>query len=414
VAKKPLVAAVDVGTSKVLAAAATLEDAGLRVLGPAGVTSGGVRRGAVVDIGLASASLRAATQRLRHLAGELPSAFLLGSAGGQPVCLNAYAEVDVAADGGDIGAADVQGAMERVRQAELPAGYQLVHAIPQGYAVDGYEGCTDPVGMAGHRLAVRAHLVACQAPVLQNLVKAADVAGVRLEEFAVSALGAAEAVLTPEERQEGAVVLDLGAGATQVVVVVGGEPTLTAAVPLGGEHVTQDIAAGLRLTRHQAEGLKLRHASADPGPIPAERRVPVEAQVPGAGAPGAEVEVSERELAEIVCARVEETLQAVAGLVAQVGRGVRLGGGAVLTGGGSRLRGLPAVAMRVLGMQVRRGGALGATGSLAAPECAAVVGLVQMGAQRLTGRSDRLLPAPARRRLWPPWRALPLRQATAR
>ncbi len=410
-AKKPVIAALDIGTSKVLAAAAVPEDAGLRVLGIAGVTSAGVRRGAVVDLALASASLRGAMQRIRHVAAQPVPGVLLGSAGGQPICLNAYAEVDVAASGGEIAPADVSGVLERARHAELPAGYQLVHAIPQGYAVDGYEGCTDPVGMAGHRLAVKAHLVACQAAVLQNLLKAADVAGVHAEDFAVAGLGAAEAVLTAEERREGAVLIDLGAGATQVVVVVSGEPALTASVPVGGEHVTADVAAGLRLTRIQAEGLKLRHAGVDPESVPADRRVAVEA---GAG-PGGDAgpEVAERELAEIVAARVEEILQAVAGIVAQVGRGQRLGG-AVLTGGGSRLRGLQGVAMRVLSMPVRRGGAAGASGSLAAPECAAVVGLVQMHAQRLTGGNGRLLPTSEPRRLWPPWRALALRQAASR
>lgn len=406
-ARKPAVAALDVGTSKVVAAVAVPEAAGLRVLGVAGAASGGVRRGAIVDLDLAAASLRAAAQRVRRLAGRPLPPVMLGSAGGLPVSLNERSELDLSGESGPIRPEHVADVLARVRQTEMPPGYQLVHAIPRGYVVDGYEGCTNPVGMAGTRLTAHVHLVGCQAPVVENLWKVVDAVDLRVDDFAVAGLASAESVLTNEERREGAVLIDMGAGATQVVVVTDGEPVLTAAVPLGGEHVTADIAAGLRLTRAQAEALKVRHACADPDVVPAERRVELEPAGTGSdgqrGASGV-VDCSERELAEIAGARVEEIVHAVADIVARGGRGVRLGAGAVLTGGGCRLRGLQGVAMRILGMPVRCGGALGAGATLGAPECSAAVGLLQMQAERMTG-SERLLPLGGdSRHLWPPWR----------
>lgn len=413
------------------------EEAGLRVVATAGVTSAGVRRGAVVDMPAAAAAMGAAMQRVRRLCAQPLVSVLLGSAAGQILCFNGYAETVMAMPGSEITAQDVVGVLDQVRRMELPPGYHLAHAIPQGFVVDGYEGCRDPVGMAGQHLAVRAHLVACQGAVLQNLLKAAADAAIDVEDFAVAGLAAAESVLTPEERREGVLLIDLGAGATQVVAVLGGEPVLTATVPLGGEHVTADIAAGLRLTRGQAEALKWRHASADLQSVPAGRVVDLDGLPPkelpgavvhraaesaesagpaaagnaGAGASASPpARVDERDLAEITAARVEEIMQQVADMLGQGGKRLHLAAGAVLTGGGSRLRGIQAVGWRGLGMPVRCGGAIGATEALGAPECAAAVGLLQMQAQRLTGHGGRLLTTEVgARRLWPPWRLLSAR-----
>jgi cell division protein FtsA len=400
VARREALAALDIGTSKVLGAVALPDDGGLRVLGVAGVASSGVRRGAVVDLAPVALAVTAVAERLRRAAGRSLPPVLLGSAGGELVSLNGYAELSLGDGGREVEPADVAELLGRAREVPLAPGYQLVHAIPQHYVVDGYDGCHDPVGMSARHLAVRAHLVACQETVLQNLQRAVEAGRVPVDDFAVAALGAAEAVLTAEERREGAVLVDLGAGSTQVVVAADGEPVLTASLPIGSEHVTQDIAVGLGLTRADAESLKVRHATADPRALAGGgRRVAVEGG-------GAAREIAEEELAEIVAARAEEIVQAVAELLGRVARGVRLAAGAVLTGGGSRLRGLEAVAMRTLGMPVRCRGPLGAPEGLAAPECAAVVGLLQLQARRRgAGAAPRPRVGP-RGPAWWPWARL--------
>lgn len=401
------VAALDIGTSKVTAAIAVPEMDGLRVLGLARVVCGGVRRGAVVDLGAVTAAVASAAARARRVAGRPLPAITLGSAGGELLSWNRQAEVQLHPPG-EVEAAHVQELLGEVRQADLPSGYQVVHAIARDYAVDGYEGCRQPVGMAAGRVAVTAHLVACRATLLRNLWKAVDDAGLEIEDFAVAGLAAAEAVLTEEERRQGAVVIDFGAGATQVGAVVDGEPAATAAIPLGASHVTGDIAVGLGIPWDAAEEVKQRHATADVTGaqdraldwLNALRPAMAAAPPPGGGPEEAPVAAAmsvpgEREFAEMVRARAEEQLERVGEVLRDSGLAGRVPAGAVLTGGGSRLRGLPAVAMRVLGLPVRLGGALGADGTLGAPECAAVVGLLQIAAQRVTG-GRRLPPMGAR------------------
>ncbi len=405
--ESPVVAALDVGTSKVTAAIAVPEPDGLRVLGLGRVSCSGVRRGAVIDLQAVTGAVAAAAARARRVAGRPMPAVMLGSAGGEVLSWNREAAVQLDPPG-EVEPAHVEQLLQEVRRADLPAAYHVVHAIVRDYAVDGYEGCKQPVGMAAERVSVTAHLVACRATLLRNLWKAVDDAGLEIEDFAVAGLAAAEAVLTEEERRKGAVVIDFGAGATQLGAVVDGESAATAVIPLGGSHVTGDIALGLGIAWEAAEEVKQRHATADvagagDGPLewlPALRLaggapLPADAGAQEAAAAGAVP--GEREFAEMVRARVEEQVERVGQALSECGLAGRLPAGVVLTGGGSRLRGLPAVAMRGLGLPVRLGGALGADGMLGTPEYAAVVGLLQLAAQRVTG-GRRLPPMDVRSR----------------
>jgi cell division protein FtsA len=387
----PAVAALDVGTSKVLAAIALVEPEGLRVLGLGRAACDGVRRGAVVDLPAVTAAVAAAAARARRVAGRRPPSAVLGSAGGEVVATTREAEIHLDPPG-EVTPEHVEALLGEVRRGELPAGFEVVHALPREYTVDGVEGCRHPVGMAAGSVRLSAHVVACRSTLLRNLCKAVDDAGLEVAGFAVSALAAAEAVLTEEERRQGVLLLDCGAGATQLCAVVGGEPAATAVVPLGGAHITADIAVGLGISWEAAEEVKQRHASADPAAasdrpldwLAGLRPAGQVAAAAGGGGAG-RGQATEHDLYEIVQARVEEVLERVAALVDHAGLEGRLPAGAVLTGGASRLRGLAAAAMRVLGMPVRLGGALGVTGPLAAPDCAALVGLLQLAAQRHTG-----------------------------
>ncbi len=404
--RAPAVAAMDVGSSKVIVALAAPEDGGLRVLAVAQEPCSGVRRGAVVDLGAASAAIAAAAERSRRVAGIPLPPLMLGSAGGEILSCNREAELRIDPPG-PVGPGHVADLMAEVRRTDLPPGYRLVHAIAQEYTVDGYEGCREPVGMAAGRLAVSAHLVACHGNLLANLLRASDAAGVQVENFAVCALAAAESVLSDQERGQGVLLCDIGASATQVGVLVAGEAVGSATIPLGGEHITSDIAQGLRIPRDAAEDLKRRLATADIRsaadrpldglPLPPAEGTGADGPVPAGGE-----QATERLLAEIVQARVEEILERVARLLQDGGLSDLILSGAVLTGGGSRLRGLSAVAMRILGVPVRCGGPLGVEGVLGTPEAAACVGLLQWAARGRNG-GRRLMPIAAgvERRPWP-------------
>lgn len=391
-------AALDVGSSKVVGAVALPEEGGLRVLAVAQAPGAGVRRGAVVDPLAASAAMAAVAERLRRMAGIPLPPLLLGSAGGELLSSNREAEISLDPPA-TLEQAHLDGLLAEVRGTPLPPGYQLVHTITQEYTLDGYEGCPEPLGMAAGRLGLSAHLVACHGTLLANLLRAAADAGIEVEDFAVAGLAAAESVLSEQERHAGVVLLDFGASATQVAVVVDGQTVGSAVVPLGGEHISADIAKGLRIARDEAEEVKRREATADARPAPAPEQTPAE----GAEVAPPTVDAPDREqmLAEIVSARCEEILERVGTLLQEGGLADLLGAGAVLTGGGSRLRGLSALAMRTLGLRVRSGGPQGTEGLLGTPECAACVGLLQMAALRRSG--GRRAPAimAAVRRPWP-------------
>ncbi len=388
------VAAVDVGTSKVLVAVAAPEEDGLRVLGVGRAPSGGVRRGAVVDLAAASSAIAAAAERARRVAGVPLPPVLLGSAGGHFVAGNRQADLrfDPPAEVED---AHIRQLLADVRGGELPAGYQAVHAIPREYVVDGYEGSVRPEGMAAARLGLRAHVVACQSTLLRNLYRAAADAGLEVRDFAVAALAAAEAVLTDEERVRGVLLLDAGGGCTQWTAVVGGESVASGVVAMGGAHITADLAAGLGLDLGAAEDVKVRHADAGADPASTAALEWLDALLPEAARGRSPVTAGA--FAEMVRARVEETLEPVAQALRDLDLEGALPAGAVLTGGASRLRGLEAAALRALGMPVRRRGAAGSAGPLGTPECAAVVGLLQFAARPHAG-GRRLAPLGGRLR----------------
>ena len=350
------VAALDVGGGKVLAAVALLEAEGLRVLGVGRAVAAGVRCGAVVDLEAATAAIAAAGERARRVAGRTLPGLMIGSAGGRLLSENRTAEVRFEHPT-EVGRAEVDAAQAEVRRVTLPAGYQLVHAVTQGYLIDGYPGSANPVGVAAECLGVEAHLVACEATVLHNLWNAVHQAGLQVEDFAVCALASAEAVLTEEERQKGVVMVDVGATATQLAVLAEGVPLVTAMLPIGGQHITADIVSVLGLDPQAAEEAKRRG------------RLPEGTQADTA-------------LADVIDARSEELLEGVRERVRAAGMDAHIGAGLVLTGGGSRVPGLAAVAMRVLEWPVRCGGAAGMDGPLGAPEYAACIGLLQLAARR--------------------------------
>jgi cell division protein FtsA len=380
------VAALEVGTSKVLAAVAQPSSDGWRLLGVGVVPARGIRRGLVVDMDEAAAAIAAAAQRAQRAAGERLPSVLLGFGGGQVASRNAGASLDLEPSS-EIGRGEVDRLLGQARQVEIPAGHDLVHVIPRHFTLDGLDGVRDPRGLSAATLAVDAHLVSCHATALQNAWRAVTRAGLEVGDLALNALAAAEAVLLPDERELGVALVDLGAGSTDVVVYRGGAPVLTASLPYGGDAVTADVAVGLRTSLLQAEELKRRHGTADPQLADPGTVL----TVPGvAGGPGREV--AEVEVAEMVAARVEEILEAAAALVAEAAPPDGLPGGVVLTGGMAETRGLLSAAMRAFGGPARVGSA--AAQPLQGPALAAAAGLLQFAADRAAERT------PARPGLW--------------
>ncbi len=379
--RRDIITALDAGSSKVSITMAEVR-AGrqLHIIGTASVPSEGIKRGALVDIEGAARAISLAASRCQRMAGTSLGRLAVNLSGAHIASFNNRALVSVARPGQEITPEDVHRAMDAARVVNLPGDRELVHVLPRQFLVDGYEGVRDPVGMMGSRLEVEVHMVTASGAAIQNLLKAVIRAGLEAEQVILSSLAAAESTLTQAEREAGVILVDLGGGTTDVAVFLDGSPAYTCVLPVGSDHITSDLAMGLRIPLGEAERLKLEYGITTVG----ENLDGVLFELPSAGS-GEPRPVTGGLLADIIEPRVQELFSLVLSEVRRAGVGRHLPGGLVLTGGGARLKGLDAWASRVLEMPVRVGEPqplAGLADTVRGPEHAAVVGLVQLALAR--------------------------------
>jgi cell division protein FtsA len=278
--------------------------------------------------------------------------------------------------GNEVTAADIDQVLEAARAVPLPADRHILHVLPKEYVVDDQEGVRDAQGMAGVRLEARVHVLTGSTPVVENVIKCCNRSGVTVSQVILAPLASAEAVLSPEERELGAGMIDIGGGTTDLVVYQAGSVQHTAVLPLGGNHITNDIAAGLQTPAAEAEKLKRNFGNAVSSSVRSDERI----EVPSVGGRGPRV-LSRQILAEIIEPRVEEMLSLVAAEISRAGVEGMLTSGVVLTGGAANLAGLVALAEKVLHVPVRVGSAVhsGGLGDIVSgPAYATGMGLLQL------------------------------------
>lgn len=378
-ARDRIVIGIDIGTTKTCTLVGELSgDGHLSITGYGIGPSQGMRRGMVVNIDEVTAAVMKATARAERLARCKIETAYVSIAGSHIASENSRGTVTFPPGAHEITPADVQRAVESARAMPLAADREIIHLVPRGFIVDGQDGVRDPVGMAGHRLEVEAHIVTGAVATIHNLIKCVHRAGIEVDDLVLQPLASAEAVLTDVERELGVVLVDIGGGTTDVAVFIQGSIWYTAVLPLGGNNITHDLAVGLRIPTEAAEELKLTHATVHPDELGQGGTIEVESFEPGVPQT-----VDRRQVTEIVLARVEEILEHVAMEIKKSGYWGLIPAGVVLTGGTAELRGLPALAQRVLGMPVRVGlprGFDGLSDTLSRPAFATSVGLVLWGA----------------------------------
>jgi cell division protein FtsA len=340
---------VDVGTSKVCALIGESGPEGAAsVLGYGVVPCAGLRRGVVVNIEATVDALRTATSEAERSAGVRIATAVVGVAGAHIRGLNSHGIVAVR--GGEVGPRDVERVIEAARAVAIPLDRQVLHILPQQFAVDEQDGVRDPVGMAGVRLEARIHLVTAALSYGQNLNKCCERSGVGVAEFMFEPLASADAALFPEERELGVALIDIGGGTTDIIVFHNGAVMHTAVLPVGGNHLTSDVAAGLRTPLTDAERLKINFGVATNQVVGRTEMV----QVPGVG--GREPrEIARHLLGEVIEARMEEIFAMAQRELLRSGVAENLGSGIVLAGGTSLLEGTQELAERIFGLPVRRG-----------------------------------------------------------
>jgi cell division protein FtsA len=344
-----LLTGLDVGTSKVCALVGeSLAEGELAILGHGVAPCTGLRKGVVVNIEATVEAIRAAIDEAEKSSGIRIGSVVTGVAGPHIRGLNSHGIVAVR--GGEVGSRDVDRVIDAARAVAIPLDRQVLHILPQQFAVDDQEGVREPIGMAGVRLEARIHIVTAAQSYGQNLSKCCERAGVTPADMVFEPLASADAALFPEERELGVALIDIGGGTTDIVVFHGGAVMHTAVLPLGGNHLTSDVAAGLRTPISDAERLKVNYGVATNLIVRRDEMV----QVPGVGGREPRV-IARRILGEIIEPRMEEIFSMVQRELMRSGVADSLASGVVLVGGTSLLEGTQELAERIFGLPVRRG-----------------------------------------------------------
>ncbi|HSE91793.1 MAG TPA: cell division protein FtsA [Methylomirabilota bacterium] len=348
---RDLVVGLDVGTTKTCCVIAEpASGGGLDVVGVGAAPSRGLRKGVVVNIESTVEAIKHAVAEAEQMAGAEVSGVYAGVAGGHIRGVNSRGVVAVSGKDREVSAADVERAIDAARAINLPQDREIVHVLPQTFVVDEQDGIREPVGMTGVRLEVEVHVVTGAITSVQNVVRSVNRAGLTVHDIVLEPLASAEAVLYPEERELGVVLIDIGGGTTDVAFFRDGAIWHTAILPLGGDHVTNDIAVGLRAPVAEAEDLKRRYGCALTALVSPEETVEV-ASV-GGRKPR---QLSRQILSEIVQPRMEEILTLVARELAKAGVQDAATAGVVVTGGTAIMEGVPELAEAVFDLPVRRG-----------------------------------------------------------
>ncbi|MBT3321919.1 MAG: cell division protein FtsA [Anaerolineae bacterium] len=342
-----IVVGIDVGTTKVCTLVGRFEGAGaLHILGVGIEPSNGIKKGVIVDLEAASRAIIRSVERAEQSSGIEIASALVSIAGAHVSSINSRGVVSIS--GEIVDDYDVIRVLEAARSVAIPHNREVIHIVQRGFSIDGQDGINEPIGMHGYKLEVETHIVTASAATVENLRKCVGAAGVEVQQFVLNPLASAEAVLTENERLMGTAICDIGGGTTDMAIYVDGKIWHTMVLAVGGNHVTSDIAHGLRLSVPQAEEIKLQQGYAIRAEVGAEDYFSVR--------PFGEdndVNINKQELAHIIEARVEEIFELALQEIKRSGYDGLLPAGMVLTGGVSALPAIRDLASDVLGIPVR-------------------------------------------------------------
>ena len=288
--------------------------------------------------------------------------------------------------------------IDAARAINIPQDREIIHVLPQEFIIDEQDGIKEPLGMSGVRLEAKVHIVTAAVSSAQNIIKCCARTGLTVADIVLEPLASAEAVLAEEEKELGVALVDVGGGTTDLAIFVSGAIQHTSVIPLGGNHLTNDIAVGLRTPLQEAERIKIQYGSAQVQMLERDETI----EVPSVGGRAPRV-LSRRILCEIIEPRVEELFQLVHREIQKAGQEDLLASGVVLTGGSTQLAGMPELAEEVLGLPVRRGAPRNVGGLIdvvKSPAYATAVGLLHYGLkQGREGRSFSVDPSSIKERL---------------
>jgi cell division protein FtsA len=380
-AKHRVIAGLDIGNSKIRVVVAVMQENNTtpNILGVGVSPSGGLRKGNVIDVEEAVANISAALEDAERMAGEPVHHVFLGIGGDHISSQDSKGVIAISHSGNEIIEDDIDRVLEAAQAVSIPSNRRILRIIPKGFTVDEQSGIKYPVGMTGIRLEVLAHLVTGLVPAVKNIEKCVHQAGVDINDIIPSGLAASEAVLTKRQKELGVVVIDVGCGGTNVSVFEEGTVLHSAALPVGGENVTNDIAIGMRTSIDTAEKIKIEYGTCIPEDVHDRETIDlsllskIDTQT-----------VSKKQLAEIVQARYHEIFLMAKDELAKVQRDGMLPAGAILTGAAVKMPGVLDVAREILNLPVQIGFPTnyeGVVDKIEDPAYATVIGLVIWGSR---------------------------------
>ncbi len=369
-----IIVGIDIGTTKICTLVARVEDdSRVRILGVGIEPSQGIRKGTVVDLGAASEAIGLSVDKAERTSGLEITSALVSLAGSHVSSINSRGVVGVHRQ--VIDEDDILRAMDSAGAVAIPHNREVIHVIQRGFTVDGQDGIRMPIGMHGYRLEVEAHIITAAGSTVENLRQVVGNSGIEVSGFVLNPLASAEVVLTDTEREMGVVVCDIGGGTSDMAIYIDGDVWHTMVLAVGGNHITSDIAHGLRLPFSRAEEVKINHGIAMTSLVDPGETFPVRAF--GEDEP---VNVSRLDLAHVIEARVEEIFSLMGQEIKRSGYDGLLPAGVVLTGGSSQLPGIKKLASDVLGLPVRVArpeNLVGMVDRLQSPAYSTSVGLIQ-------------------------------------
>lgn len=395
-ARDKILVGLDIGTSKIATLIGSIGlDSHLNIIGVSVVSSRGIRKGQVVDIEEATRAITESLESAERMAGYSVSKAYVSVGGSHITCQNSHGVVAVAEPDKEIVKTDVDRVIEAAKAVSLPSSREILHVLPRGFMVDSQEGVKDPVGMTGVRLEVDTHLITGGVTADRNLAKCVSEVGVDVEALVFGGLASSRAVLTETEKELGVVLVDIGAGTTDICLYLEGSLAFSSVIPVGAKNITNDLAIGLRVSLESAEKIKLALGQKQKEMItlepkeekglPAGRQGEDEIDLSFLKLPEEVNKVSKRTLVDgIIKPRLNEIFAMVGLEIKKSGFGGLTPGGIILTGGGAQTIGIAEAAKRNLAMPVRIGLPLDLSGlvdEIQNPSFAASVGLLQFGAE---------------------------------
>lgn len=380
--KENLIVGLDIGTTKIAAIIAELQESGEpKIVGIGTSRSEGLKRGVVINLEKTVESITKAVEDAELMAGIKVNSVFAGIAGDHIRSINSRGVIAISRSGHEIVPSDVERVINAAKTVALPMDREIIHVLPQEYTVDDQSGIKDPIGMSGVRLEVEVHIVTGAVTSAQNIYRSVRKAGLEVCDFVLQSLASSYALLTPDEEELGVALIDLGGGTTDIAIFHEGSIRHTAVIGVGGKNVTNDIAIGLRTSVQQAEEIKKSYGCALSALVDSDEMI----KVPGLGG-GDEKDISRSVLAAIIEPRAEEILSLILREMKKTNYSNLLAAGVVLTGGGSLLEGMTDLAEQIFDMPVKKGipqGFSGLVDIVSTPIHSTGVGLILYGSEQL-------------------------------